>query len=79
MGAKYVNAGRYGMAALIVLIVVIPMMGAAFGFDMPDSLGWYISMSFVVWKISGVKDAGSFGFRKRIEFNRMGKTLVGKI
>ncbi len=40
---KYVNAGRYGMAALVVLIVVIPMIGAAFGFNMPDPLGWYIS------------------------------------
>ncbi len=40
---EYVSSERYGLAALIVLIVLLPMIGAAFGLPVIDPLRWYLS------------------------------------
>lgn len=40
---EYVSSERYGLAALIVLIVVVPMIGASFGLPIIDPLKWYLS------------------------------------
>lgn len=40
---EYVSSERYGLAALIVVIVILPMIGAAFGLPVIDPLRWYLS------------------------------------
>ena len=40
---RYVAAERYGMAALIILIVAVPTVCAAFGLPVVDPLGWYLA------------------------------------
>ncbi len=40
---KYVSSDSYGLAALIIVAVVLPMIGAAFGLSVIDPLRWYLS------------------------------------
>lgn len=40
---EYVSSERYGLAALIIVAVVIPMIGASFGLPVVDPLKWYLS------------------------------------
>lgn len=43
---RYVASGRYGLAALIVIVVVIPVIGAAFGLPVIDPLRLYLAYVF---------------------------------
>lgn len=52
---KYVSSDRYGLALLIVIAVVLPMIGAAFGLPVIDPLRWYLShiLSWFLGMIGG--------------------------